>query len=412
MVTEKTTCRICGASDLERLLDLSAQPAANAFLKRSDFTAEEYYPLILARCTNEACGFVQLAHVVDPQILFEDYLYVSSTSPVFVKHFEEYAARMDARLHLKDKLVVDIGSNDGILLRPFKALGAKVLGVDPAKKIAEAATKGGIETIIGYFTDTLAHQIVAKHGHAALITANNVFAHIDDLDEVTVGVRTLLAKDGLFTVEAPYLKTFIEKKLFDTIYHEHLSYLAVRPLQAFFKKHEMHIVDVEETDSHGGSVRIMVARNDSPFEETSIVAEMIQNEEDQGLHQNNIYRKFVEDIEENRHSLVALLSELKSTGKRIAGYGAPAKGNTLLNYMNIGADMLDYIVDDSPLKQGLYTPGMHIPVVSSASLHEDPPDYLFILAWNFADSIMGKNEDFRAHGGKFIVPVPTPRIVE
>lgn len=402
---------MCKTPDLERFLDLGKQPPANAFLNKEDFEKEQFYPLVVARCVNPACGFVQLAHVVDADELFADYLYVSSTSPVFVKHFVEYAGDMHRRLNLKDALTLDIGSNDGVLVKPLTELGARAMGVDPAKKIAEEATKQGYETIAGYFTEQFARDLAKERGKAKLITANNVFAHIDDLDEVMHGVVVLLSDDGLLTIEAPYLVDFIEKKYFDTVYHEHLSYLALRPLEAFFKTYGMHIVDIEKVDSHGGSARIMVALQKSNFEKASVVVEMIKEEERRGLHKPEVYRQFAQDIARIKEELTQLLSSLRREGKKIAGYGAPAKGNTLLNFMHIGPDILDYIIDDSPLKQGLYTPGMHIPVYGSMQLSHDKPDYLFILAWNFAESIMKKNEAFRAGGGKFIIPVPTPSIL-
>lgn len=411
MVSEKKECRLCKGTSLQTFLDLGMQPPANAFLKKEDFEKETFYPLAVARCTLPACGFVQLAHVVDPETLFADYVYVSSTSPVFVKHFEDYASAMHARLNLKDALTLDIGSNDGVLVKPLKALGAKALGIDPATKIAEKATSEGIETIAGFFSETFANSLAEKRGRAKLITANNVFAHIDDLDEVMRGVHALLSIDGLFVIEAPYLLDFLEKKLFDTVYHEHLSYLAIRPLQAFFERFEMRIVDVVHVDTHGGSVEIMVAHKDSAFVVSPVVNAMIDTEVEKGLNSAAVYETFAKEVLANKSALTKMLSDLKHAGKKIAGYGAPAKGNTLLNFMQIGPETLDYIVDDSPLKQGLFTPGTHIPVVSSGIILETPPDYLFILAWNFAESIMKKNETFREGGGKFIIPVPNPSIV-
>ncbi len=408
---EKKICRLCKSAALEPFLDLGEQPPANSFLKPEDFKSEVSFPLAVKRCTETNCGFVQLAHVVDPEILFANYVYVSSTSPVFVRHFEEYAQAMHERLNLKGALTLDIGSNDGVLVRPLKNLGAKALGVDPAKMIAEQATASGCETIHGYFSESFAKELAAKRTKAKLITANNVFAHIDDLDDVTLGVKALLAQDGLFAIEAPYLVDFIEKKLFDTVYHEHLSYLALRPLEAFFKRYDMRIVDVERVNTHGGSVRILVAHQDSPFTKTSTVDEMIKYEEKIGLHTPAIYRQFSDEVLKNKEALHSLLGALKKEGKKIAGYGAPAKGNTLLNFVQIDSQTLDYIVDDSPLKQGLFTPGTHIPVRGSAALTETPPDYLFILAWNFAESIMKKNDVFVQNGGKFIIPVPTPSII-
>lgn len=411
MFSEKKTCRLCGGTSLERFLDLGEQPLANAFLSRENFPKEKRYPLCIARCTNHECGFVQLAHVVDPEELFSDYVYVSSTSPSFVKHFEEYAESMAKRVDLKNALTLDIGSNDGILVKPLKKLGACALGIDPAEGIAERANKEGLETLTGYFTKEFAKKLAAERGEAILITANNVFAHIDDLDDVVRGVAALLSKKGLFVIEVPYLVDFLEKKLFDLTYHEHLSYIALRPLQAFFKRNAMRIVDVEKVSTHGGSVRIMVAHDDADFSESPIVGQMIKDEEKKGLYESDTYKKFADNIFENRTALRTLLSDLKKKGKKIAGYGAPAKGNTLLNFMDIGPDILEYIVDDNPLKQGLYSPGMHVLIAPPERLVEDPPDYLFILAWNFATPIMEKTKDFKTHGGKYIIPVPAARIV-
>ena len=405
---ERTTCRLCGNDSFATLIDLGAQPPANAFLAPETIGDEEHYPLHVVRCVDPECGFVQLKHVVDPEILFGEYVYVSSTSPVFVKHFENYAQSMDSRLGLEGALTLDIGSNDGILVRPLKALGAQALGVDPARAIAERATAEGLETLVGYFTESFAKYLTARRSHAKLITANNVFAHIDDLDEIMRGVRVLLARDGLFVIEAPYLLDYLDKNLYDTTYHEHLSYLAIKPLQKFFENFGMHIVDVDHVDSHGGSARIMVAHRDSDFTETPTVATMIRDEEKRS---SELFKKFAQAVGQNKESLTEMLGQFKQQGKKIAAYGAPAKGNTLLNFMQIGPETLDYIVDDNPLKQGLVSPGMHVPVVPSTALVSNPPDYLVILAWNFAPSIMEKNQDFAARGGKFIVPMPMPHVV-
>lgn len=408
MVTPNSSCRLCKSTEIELFLDLGAQPPANNFLRSEQLGEEEYYPLRVGLC--KRCAFVQLLDVVDPDTLFRNYLYVSSTSPVFVRHFEEYARFIDDRFDVREQLIVDIGSNDGVLLAPFKALGAKVLGIDPARAIAERATQGGLETLPEYFTGVLAEEVVKKYGSAKAITMNNAFAHVDDLDEIMRGVAALLADDGVFVIEAPYLVTLLEKKLFDTVYHEHLSYIAITPLVPFFAKWGMEIVDVEDVSSHGGSVRIMVMRRGKRSIDDH-VARHIEEERVKGLSDIATYKKFADEVLENRRALRELLGRIRSEGKRVAGYGAPAKGNTLLNFMKIGRETLDYIVDDSPLKQGLLTPGMHIPVVSSERLAENPPEYLLILAWNFAEPIMGKNKAFKESGGKFIIPVPNPAIV-
>lgn len=411
-VTEQTTCRMCQGKDLKPVFSLGSTPLANNFLTKKELNdPETFYPLEVKFCPN--CFLLQLGHVVDPDLLFRKYLYVSSTSPVFISHFESYAKDIFERFQLNKKsLIVDIGSNDGILLKPFKDLGAKVLGIDPATDIAEKATKEGLETLSEYFIPKVAEGIGKKYGKADVICANNVFAHTNDLDELTDAVKTLLKPEGVFVIEAPYLLNFLDQNLFDTVYHEHLSYLSLTPMITFFQKHGLTVFDVQRTTSHGGSFRIFVKNNTAKHKVTSYVKAMLTEEKQRGLQKIETYLDFADKIKNNKNDLVRMLNRLKVKGKKIAGYGAPAKGNTLLNYFSIGRDLLDYIVDDSPIKQGLFTPGTHIPVVSSEELKTNPPDYLLILAWNFAEPIMKKLTDFSISGGKFIIPVPIPTIVK
>lgn len=409
-VFPNTSCRLCDSPNLRQFLDLGDQPPANAFIADRDIDSEERFPLRVAVCTE--CGFVQLMHVVDPDILFRKYVYLSSTSPLFVKHFEEYAANVAEVLGgVKGKLAVDIGSNDGILLRPLRNLGANVLGVDPAVDIARKATEEGIETWPEYFGEEMGERIRGERGPASSITANNVFAHIHDLKNVLRGVAELLADDGIFVIEAPDLIVLLRDKLFDTVYHEHLSYISVRPLLPFFRRHGLRIFDVKDVTSHGGSLRIFVCRENGPYSETERLKKRIKKEEDMRIQDPLTFTQFAKEVNQIKVRLDDLLSGLRKEGKRIAGYGAPAKGNTLLNYFSIGPETLEYIVDDNPLKQGTLTPGMHIPVVSSDELHKRVPDYLLILAWNYAEAIMKKNESLAARGGRFIIPLPQPRVV-
>jgi len=408
-----SSCRICKNKNLKRVLNLGSTPPANSFLKKLDLRKKEpFFPLQLFFCNN--CKLVQLGHVVSPELLFRKYLYVSSTSPLFIKHFEEYASSVFKRFCLnKNSLVVDIGSNDGILLRPFKKLGTKVLGVDPAEEIAEKATKEGLTTLPYFLNRKVASEISDKYGIADVICANNVFAHVNDLDELTKAVKIILKPDGVFIIEAPYLIDFLEKNLFDLVYHEHLSYLAIKPLNFFFKKHGMRIFDVIKTSSHGGSIRVFVKKNSGKNKILSSAKKFINEETLKGLGKEKTFLDFADKIEGNKKELLNLLKSIKNQGKTIVGYGAPAKGNTLLNYFGIDTKILDYIIDDSPLKQGLFTPGTHIPVYSSERLNKDPkPNYIFILAWNFAQPIIEKLASFSEQGGKFIVPVPTPEIIQ
>ncbi|OGY65355.1 MAG: hypothetical protein A3A16_02815 [Candidatus Harrisonbacteria bacterium RIFCSPLOWO2_01_FULL_44_18] len=406
----RSNCRVCLSADLQEVLSLGSTPPANAFLKKENLgKAEPFFPLTLDFC--KKCGFIQLQNIVSPELLFRDYVYVSSTSPVFVAHFEELAETIKNRFDFPaNSLIVDIGSNDGILLQPFKARGWKILGIDPAVKIAEMATENGIETWPEFFNPKIAKKIIAEKGKAKIVSATSVFPHIDDLDNIVAGVKELLAEDGFFLVEAYYLADLVEKNLFDTIYHEHLSYFTVKTMSELFKRLGMEIFNVEKTNSHGGSLRVFAQRNRGARRINAVAQKFIAEETKRGFDRALTYLNFSNKIEENKNRLLRLLNDLKKRSKKIIGYGAPAKGNTLLNYFQIGPETLDYIVDDSSWKQGLYTPGMHIPVVSSAELSKNKPDYILILAWNFAEPIMKKLSQFAKEGGKFIVPIPNPTI--
>jgi len=410
-VFRKEKCRVCFSVNLVQVINLGSTPLANAFLKKTEIdNPESYYPLEVNFCRD--CTFIQLGHVVDPKLLFSNYVYVSSTSPVFIKHFEDFSKHAIEKFGLvKNNLIIDIGSNDGILLKPFKDAGFKVLGIEPAKKIAKEANKRGIKTISNFIDQRLAKNIHKKYGKANLITATNVFAHIDDLDEVVKSVDQMLDKNGIFMIEVAYLIDFIEKKYFDLIYHEHVSYWRVETFVKFFEKRRMRVIAAEKVPVHGGSIRIFVAKNDSEHKAESSVKEFIKKERDINLQKESIYVKYADEIERNKILLLNLIYKLKKSGKKIAGYGAPAKGNTLLNYFSIGTETLEYIIDDSVWKQDLFSPGKKIPVKDFSELNKNKVDYLLILAWNFAESIIEKNKDFASYGGKFIVPVPKPKVI-
>ncbi len=406
-----TICRMCHKAQMTPVFSLGLAPLANAFLARKQLDEPEYfYPLDLYLC--EHCGLLQLGYVISPEVLFGNYVYVSSTSAVFQKHFADYAADSIKRFSLTSKdLIIDIGSNDGVLLKPFKALGIKVLGIEPAEKIADVARIDGIYTESEFITTQLATRIVDTHGKASVITANNVFAHIDNLDEVVRSVKILLRDDGVFIIEAPYLIDFLKKTYFDLVYHEHLSYLALTPLVAFFKRFDMEVFDVIKTDAHGGSIRVFIKKTQGLKNSKKSVPSFVANEKKMKLAAPETWHAYEKKILKNKADVIKLLVTLKLKGKHIAAYGAPAKGNTLLTYFGIGKEFLDFVVDDSPWKQGLFTRGTHIPVVSSKILYQKKPDYLLILAWNFAPSIMNMHKKYHTEGGRFIIPVPQPRIV-
>jgi len=412
-LSEITACRFCGSASLVDVWSFGKTPLANSYLCAEHLEQPELRaPLVVCRCLD--CNLVQLRHTVSPEILFPDYLYVSSTSPSFIKHFDAYAERLVERFGLSSgDLAVDIGSNDGILLKPLAARGVRVQGVEPAARIAQLARDNGIETISDFFTAQVAEQIAASAGQARVITANNVFAHIADLEEVVSGIKRLLTSDGVFVFEAQYLKDLLEKNLFDIVYHEHLFYYHVAPLKRFFAERGMGLFDVERLPVHGGSIRVFVQLAGGPHVAGAELGALIAAESAAGLNSNRPYEEFFQRVEHNKQETRRMLAELKAAGKRIVGYGAPAKATTLLHFYGIGKETLDYIVDDDKkFKQGRFMPGSHIPIVPPERLAEDRPDYCLILAWNFAEPIVKNNAEFTNNGGRFMIPAPIPRIIE
>lgn len=403
-------CQLCGSKSLTLILSLAATPPANAFVPESALgETQERFPLDVFHC--EECHHTQLTDVVDPALLFENYVYVSGTSPSFVRHFEDYANTVINRFAPPPgSLVIDIGSNDGTLLKFFKDAGHQVLGIDPAKDIAATATAEGIETLPAFFTPDLAREIVENRGAASVIAANNVFAHAEDLLSIAQGVERLLAPDGVFVFEVSYLVDVFEDVLFDTIYHEHMAYHAVGPLAQFFKRAGLELFAASRIPSHGGSLRGFVQRAGGPHTVDGSVDALIALERGLKLDSSATLKDFGARIDRLGQKFNAVLEEIIASGKTVAGYGAPAKATTLMYHFGIEAGALKYIVDDSPLKQGLYSPGLHIPIVASDRLLEDTPDVLVILAWNFADVIMKNNAAFLENGGQFLVPVPEVRL--
>lgn len=407
----RSTCRLCASGRLTLVLSLKPTPLANAFVAMEALgNRQSAYPLEVFFC--EDCTHLQLLDVVDPRILYQHYVYVSGTSPVFVRHFQEYAQYvMDRFKPAAGELVVEIGSNDGTLLRFFKDRGLRVLGVDPAEEISRNTVKSGIDVVMDFFSPQVARDIRSKHGPASVIAANNVIAHIDDLGAVMHGVRALLAPDGVFVFEVSYLADLFEKTLFDMIYHEHLDYHSVKPLADFFRRSGLELIEAVGIDTHGGSLRGVVQLAGGPRSVGESVAAAIERERRLGLDRAETFHAFSAHIEGIKQDLVGLLRGIKERGKRIAGFGAPAKTTTLMYHLGLDADIIDFIVDDSPLKQGLYTPGMHIPVLPTAELYAKRPDYVVVLAWNFASAIMTKHTAFREAGGRFIIPLPKVEVI-
>ncbi len=411
-MTFRTDCRLCKSNSLSKFLDLGHHPPSDEFITQEKLkTPVTYYPLDVYLCEN--CGQVQLGYIVPPQILFQnDYPYESSTTETARKHWFDFSKRVVEKFHIpQDSLVMDIGSNVGALLSGFKAHDMKVLGVDPASNIAAIANHNGIETINDFFCFELAEQIASSRGKASIITATNVFAHVDNLDAFVKSINVLLHDNGVFIIEAPHFLRLVEHLEYDTIYHEHLSYISLKPLVQFFKKFELSVFDVEEIGFHGGSLRIFIGRQ-AAFSQSDNVKKIIQAEEHYQLHNLTTLKSFAQRVEQNRTELSYLLHKLKHEGKTIAGLSAPAKGMTLLNYCGIRTDLMDFITEKAKLKIGKYTPGGHIPVLPDEALVEYRPDYALLLAWNFAAEIMNNLKDYKAKGGKFILPLPSPKIIE
>ncbi|MFH1353841.1 MAG: class I SAM-dependent methyltransferase [bacterium] len=411
VVRTRDDCRMCGSESLVKIWSFGETPLANSYVYPSKASqTEPKAPLNVYYCQD--CHLVQLRDVVDPDIMFTNYLYVSSTSPTFVKHFEDYAHHLIDRFKLDEKsLVVDVGSNDGILLKPLQEKGVQVLGIDPAENVAAIANEKGIETLAEYFTPEMAVGIAQERSKATVIAANNVFAHTDDVDIFVEAVKQLLLPEGAFVFEVQYLGDLMAKNLFDIVYHEHVCYYSVHPLIKFFAKHDMEVFDVERPTVHGGSLRVFVQFRNGPHDRSKNLDRILEEEERQGLTGVEAYDKFAERIADNKKKLLAMLQDIKKEGKRIVGYGAPAKATTLCYTFGIDGKVLDYIVDDAEMKQGLLMPGTHIPIVGPGALYGGKPDYCLILAWNFAGPIMENHKRFAERGGRFIIPVPEPKIV-
>jgi hypothetical protein len=370
---------------------------------------EERYALDVFLC--QRCGHAQLLDVVDQAVLYGNFMYETSISIGLVEHFQKYADHVRRRVNPPPgALVVDIGSNDGTLVRFFRVAGLRVLGVDPASAIAEKATASGIETFARPFTAELARQIRQGYGPATIVTANNTFANVDDLEDFTEGLSSLLAPEGVLICETGYLLDLLQNRLVDTIYHEHLGYFSLKPLDLFFRRHGMEIVEAERIPTKGGSLRVMVQRRGGSRKVLPSVKELIELETTLGIDRPEPFRCLAAGLDIVKQRLVSLLQGLKAQGKTIAGYGASVGVTTLLHYFDLGG-MLDFLADDNPVKQGLCSPGHHIPVYAPAMLYERKPDYLLILAWRYAGPILQKHQTYLDQGGHVVIPLPEVRVI-
>ena len=406
------SCRGCGARLGAPVLDLGATPLCESFVSADRYDeAEPIFPLRAYVC--ERCFLVQLGVFVRPEAIFTEYAYFSSYSDSWVRHAARYAETMRARLALGPRsLVVEIGSNDGYLLQHFVAGGIPVLGIDPAGNVAEAARARGVTTLVRFFGRAVADELVAGGRRADLIAGNNVLAQVPDLHDVVGGLARLLAPRGVVTIEVPHLLRLLEGHQFDTIYHEHFSYFSLRTLNRIFARHALRCFDVEELESHGGSLRLFVCHDgDATHPTAPSVASVAEAERRGGLEELTTYDAFAERVRETKRALLTFLIEAKRARKTIAGYGAPGKGNTLLNYCGIGTDFLDYTVDRNPHKHGRFLPGSRIPIRAPEHVATTRPDYLLILPWNLSREIVTQMAHIRTWGGQFVIPIPSIQVV-
>lgn len=404
-------CRLCDGSNLVKYLDLGFTPPADQFRSIAELDIPEiHYPLRVNICTD--CGLSQLSHVVNPSVLYQfDYPYESSTTKTGKMHWDEFAEKVVQRLQLiSGSKVVDVGSNDGTLLQSFKDAGMSVFGVDPAPNIVRIANDRGVETICDFWGVSAARKVVEKIGKVDVIVGTNVFAHVDDLKVFMQSVVETLNDNGVFIFESPHINNLINNLEYDTIYHEHLSYLSLKPLLNFFNKYSMEVFAVEETNIHGGSFRVYIGKQGSrPIDQS--VESLLADEVRYKVHNLDALNDFAVRVAENRQKLFSLVSELLVQGKKIAAVSAPAKGMTLLNYCNFSDFHLLYVSEKSKLKIDRITPGGHIPIISDAELMNLKPDYVLLLAWNFSKEIMANLKDYSDNGGKFIIPIPDPKII-
>jgi 2-polyprenyl-3-methyl-5-hydroxy-6-metoxy-1,4-benzoquinol methylase len=407
------TCRFCGARLDETFVDLGMSPLCEKYVAPDRLNeAEPFYPLHVWICRQ--CLLVQLEAVVTPEELFSDYAYFSSYSDSWVLHARAYCEEVVRRFGLDgNSRIVEIASNDGYLLQHFAARGLNVLGIEPAVNVARVAKARGIPTEVRYFGRDTAADVRDRHGRADLLIGNNVLPHVPDLNDFVSGMKRLLALDGVITMEFPHLMQLVEQSQFDTIYHEHFSYFSFFTAERVFQAHDLTVFDAEQLGTHGGSLRIYAQHTESGRHRvTDRTIGLRDRERAGGYDRLEAYSGFGDKVEAIRRSLVDFLIRSKTEGKRVAGYGAPGKGNTLLNYCGIGPGLLEYTVDRSPYKQGLYTPGTRIPIGNPSRIAEARPDYLLILPWNLKEEIMEQMAYIREWGGRFVVPIPTLRVFD
>jgi SAM-dependent methyltransferase len=409
MTSENVKCRSCNNKDLEVFLDLGEKPPSDRILTEEMLRQEEkFYPLEVAFCPH--CSLVQILETLPPEDLFTDgYEYYSSFIPALLEHARKNVNEIINTRQLGPKnLIMELASNDGYLLKNYVEAGIPVLGIDPAPGQAKAAIENGVPTINAFFTTELANRLQQQGKRADVIHANNVLAHVADTNGFVEGIRRLLKDNGIAIIEVPYVRELIEKCEFDTIYHEHLCYFSVTALDYLFRKHALYINNLRKIPIHGGSLRLFIESEESVDQE---VENILAEENSSRMNKIDYYLDFTRQVENLKVKLKELLQSIKKKGQRIAAYGAAAKGTMMINYVDIGTDLIDFVVDRNTYKHGKYMPGKHIPIFQTEKLIEEMPDYVLILAWNFADEIMQQQALYQQRGGRFIIPVPEPKIV-
>ena len=399
-------CRSCNKEEFLEFISLNSQPPANAFLKESDFDKEVLYPLDVTCCRN--CLLVQLTDesYIPRDKLFLDYAYASSISGGLRNHFTELADKIKSEFN--PKVVVDIGSNDGVLLKPLLELGCEAIGVEPAGNLAKQANNNGLTTICSYFDRDTVNKIISNNGKADIVVASNVFAHLDEYHDIIENVKRILSENGTYIVEVQYFADMIRDMTFDNIYHEHVLYYTIHSMINLFDKHNMTVYNVEKIPTHGGSIRAYISEGKSPQQS---VNDLIREERENGIDNLQTLEKFNDKLQKNIKEIRELFNRLNKENKRIFGYGAPAKSSTMINSIGLNNNSVELIIEDSPLKQGLFTPGSHIPITGPEILEKETPDYLMIFAWNYADEIIKKVEE-KYSRMNYIIPMPELRIIQ
>ena len=408
-LTKRSDCRICGSTNLGAYLDLGDQPPSNAFIPAEAISQEQAFPLKVYLCQD--CGLSQLIHIVSAQSIFDDYVYLSSTSKALCAHYQGMVDSALSKFELSDdSLIVDIGCNDGIMLNCYPKDKFQLLGVEPSSA-GDFARKAGFKVIDKFFDATLGADIKAEYKGASIITATNVFAHVDDIHSFTAGIIELLAPEGVFIIEFPYLGDMLEDLYFDTIYHEHLCYFALTPVVRLLGDHNLRAFRVERTDlgASGPALRLFVCRELSSFNVEPSISELIDAETSWGVKETKRYKKFGMDVANIKEKILEFIDDFLSQGKKLGGFGAPAKGNTLLNYLGLNETSLTFVAENNDLKIGQVTPGSHIPIVGDQEFLESEISHALLLSWNYAEFFI-KNSAFVKDGGKFIIPFPSPHI--